>query len=76
MYYDVVASIYDGLSRKDSRLICGGFKTEEKASQYIDDNDIWATDYSWLCECGEFVSIDIEVHHEDGTLESIIETNN
>lgn len=75
MYYDLVVSVYDGLARKDMKLICGSFKTEEEAMQYAYDNDIWSTNYEWMCKCGEFVGIDIEAHNEDGTLEEIIATN-
>ena len=39
MYYDVVVSIYDESGKNDIRidsyLICGGFKTEDEAMDYI-----------------------------------------
>lgn len=71
-YYDIVASIYDGHRRVDSRLICGGFSTDEEAVNHINENDIWEEDYYWLCNEGETAYIEIERHNADGSIGDII----
>lgn len=72
MYYDIVASIYDGYRRTDSRLTCGGFSTDEEAVSYINEHEVWEEDYYWLCRDGETAYIEIEEHNEDGSVCNII----
>ena len=72
-YYDIVASICSETCRTDSRLVCGGFDTEEKAWNYINDNDVSEEDYYWLCNEGETAYIEIERRNDaDGTLCDVI----
>lgn len=61
-YFDVVASICNETRITDSRLICGGFTTEEEALDYIYEHDISEEDYYWLCNENETAYIEIEVH--------------
>ena len=73
MYYDVVASICDEYRRTDSRLICGGFSTDEEAINYINEHDISEEDYYWLCSEGETAYIEIERHNDvDGSISDVI----
>lgn len=71
-YYDVVASICTETCRTDSRLICGGFSTDEEAINYINEHDISEEDYYWLCSEGETAYIEIERHNADGSISDII----
>lgn len=61
-YYDVVASICNEIRRTDSRLICGGFATEEAAIAYINEHGVSEADYYWLCNEDETAYIEIEEH--------------
>lgn len=71
-YYDIVASICSETCRTDSRLICGGFSTDEEAINYINAHDISEEDYYWLCSEGETAYIEIERHNADGSIGDII----
>lgn len=75
MYYDVVCSIYeegeDGMDyRVDSHLLCGGFETEDEAMEYINTHD--CTEYDDVGKTNLYISIEIEAHHEDGSIASVI----
>ena len=77
MYYDVVVSIYEEIGtnnccdkRIDSHLICGGFKTEDEAMDYINNNEI--NEYKYCYSDKEYPCIDIEEHNEDGSLAGVI----
>ena len=74
MYYDVVVSIYKDKNcnvRTDSHLLCGGFETEDEATDYINNNEI--NEYKYCYSDKEYPCIEIEEHNEDGSLECIIE---
>lgn len=71
MYYDVVCSIYEEIGtnnccdkRIDSHLLCGGFKTEDEAMEYINAND--CSKYDETCGKNEYPCVEIEEHEEDG----------
>lgn len=77
MYYDVVCSIYEERGtnnccdiRIDSHLLCGGFKTEDDAMEYIDTHD--CSKYDNCCSKDEYPCIEIEEHNEDGNITSVI----
>lgn len=72
MYYDIVISVYKEKEssdkcnvRIDSRLVCGGFGTEEEARSYISDNEITEVTSS---DSGERLCLEIEGHNDDGSL--------
>lgn len=73
MYYDVVVSIYDESGKNDIRidsyLICGGFKTEDEAMDYINNNEI--NEYKYCYSDNEYPCIEIEEHDENGTVISV-----
>lgn len=73
MYYDVVVSIYDESGKNDIRidsyLICGGFKTEDEAMDYINNNEI--NEYKYCSSDNEYPCIEIEEHDENGTVISV-----
>lgn len=74
MYYDVVVSIYEDENcnvRIDSHLLSGGFKTEDEAMEYINNNEI--NEYKYCYSNEEYPRIEIEEHNEDGSLTGIIE---
>jgi hypothetical protein len=72
-YYDIVASICDEFRRTDSHLVCGGFKTEEEAINYINVNDVCEGNYYKYCHDNETAYIEIEKRSEtDGSLVEII----
>ena len=75
MYYDVVCSVYeeneDGIDyRVDSHLLCGGFKTEDEAVEYINTHD--CTEYDDVGRTSLYTCIEIETHNEDGSVASVI----
>lgn len=72
MYYDIVASICDEYRRVDSHLVCGGFKTEKEAVDYININDVSEEDYDKYCRGDETAYIEIERHNADGSIGDII----
>ena len=72
MYYDVVASICDEYRRTDSYLICGGFKTEKEAVDYINTHNVSEEDYYKYCRDYETAYIEIERHNADGSIGDII----
>lgn len=72
MYYDVIASICNENRRTDSHLVCGGFKTEDEAMEYIDSHNISEVDYYRYCRDDETAYIEIEEHNEDGTVAEVI----
>lgn len=72
MYYDVVASIYNENCRVWSCLICGGFDTAEEATEYINSHNISEVDYYCYCTLDEMPYIEIEEHHENGAVFSVI----
>lgn len=74
MYYDVVCSIYeesdDGFDyRIDSHLICGGFKTEDDALEYINTHDCKM--YSDI-RISPYACVEIEAHKADGSVAGVI----
>ena len=72
-YYDIVASICDETRRTDSHLVCGGFKTEEEAIDYINVNDVCEENYYKYCNNDETAYIEIEKRNNaDGSLVEII----
>lgn len=71
-YYDIVASICDECRRTDSHLICGGFKTEEEAMDYINKYNVSEEDYYKYCRDDETAYIEIERHNADGSIGDII----
>ena len=77
MYYDVVVSIYEKRGsnnccdvRIDSHLVCGGFKTEDEAMEYINKNEI--NEYTYCYSDEKYPCIEIEEHNEDGTITNVI----
>lgn len=70
--YDIVASICNENCRTDSHLVCGGFKTEEEAVEYINSHDISEVDYYRYCREDETAYIEIEEHNEDGSIINVI----
>lgn len=74
MYYDVICSIYEENEKKDiridSHLLCGGFKTEDEAIEYINIHD--CSQYDHCCSKNEYPSIEIELHKEDGTVVEVV----
>ena len=74
MYYDVVVSIYEENDRNDirmdSHLLCGGFKTKDEATDYINNNEIDGFKYCYSDK--EYPCIEIEEHNEDGTVVNVI----
>lgn len=75
MYYDVVCSVYggneDGMDyRVDSRLLCGGFETNDEAMEYIDTQD--CTECDDVEKTNLYTCIEIEEHNEDGSVASVI----
>lgn len=71
-YYDIVASICDEYSRTYSHLICGGFKTEKEAINYINAHNISEVQYYCFCKEDETAYIEIERHNADGSIGDII----
>ena len=77
MYYDVVVSIYEEIGdnnccdvRIDSHLICGGFKTEDEAMEYINNNEI--NEYKYCYSDKEYPCIEIEEHTDQDVCVSVI----
>lgn len=70
MYYDVVVSIYEEAYKNgvmiDSYLVCGGFKTEDEAMEYINNTEI--NEYKYCYSDNEYPCIEIEEHNEDGSI--------
>lgn len=76
MYYDVVCSIYEDKDygvRIDSHLICGGFKTEDEAMEYINNNEI--NEYKYCYSDKEYPCIEIETHTDQGVCVSVCTVN-
>lgn len=71
-YYDIVASICTETCRTDSHLVCGGFKTEDEAMEYIDSHNISEVDYYRYCRDDETAYIEIEEHDADGSVVGVI----
>lgn len=71
-YYDVVASICDEFCRRDNHLICGGFKTEEEAMDYINKYNVSEQDYYQYCQDDETAYIEIEVRDNNSSIVHII----
>lgn len=73
-YYDVVCSIYEEYGsndiRVDSHLLCGGFKTENEAMEYINTHD--CSEYDKSCGKNKYSCIEIEEHNEDGSVSRVI----
>lgn len=71
-HYDVVASIYAETYRTDSHLVCGGFKTEEEAMNYINKYNINEVDYYKYCKGNETAYIEIEVRYNNSGIIQVI----
>lgn len=76
MYYDVICSIYEEKGtnnccdiRVNSHLLCGGFKIEDKAMEYIDTHD--CSEYDGCCS-GEYPCIEIVEHDKAGNVTKVI----
>ena len=71
MYYNIVVSIYDNENdvRIDSYLLCGGFETEDRAMEYLNNNEY--NEYKY-CYDGTYPCVEIEEHNEDGTIASVV----
>lgn len=75
MYYDVVCSIYKEVNnfcdtRVESYLLCGGFKTDDEAMEYINNND--CSRYDDCCAKNEYPCIEIEEHDENGNVTGVV----
>lgn len=76
MYYDVICSVYeineeDGIDyRVDEHLICGGFKTENEAMEYINTHD--CTEYNDVGKTNLYTEIEIEEHDGDGSVTYVV----
>lgn len=82
MYYDVVCSVYkeneNGVDyRVDSHLLCGGFKTEDEAMEYINTHN--CTEYTVdLFEnldaekSNLYTCIEVEEHNENGIVNVVM----
>ena len=71
-YYDIVASICTEICRTDSHLVCGGFKTEEDAVDYINKYNVSEVDYYKYCKDDETAYIEIEVRDNNSSIIEVI----
>ena len=73
-YYDVVCSIYEENDKQDyrvdSHLICGGFKTEEEVTTYVETH--MCDEYDNLAKEGQYSCIEIETHDDKGNVLDVV----